>query len=329
MDHDGGYHLLFSHPRMVADLLAGFVDQPWVAELDLASLERVNAKFHAEGLERRDGDVIWKIRRHDGRFAYLYLLIEFQSTCDRWMALRVAVYVLLLYLHLIREDRLAPEDRLPPVYPLVLFNGESPWTAKHELCDLIAPGPDGHPWPWAPRFHYLLLDEQRYNPARLQGMSNLVAVLFQLEQCRTVAELGAQIERMIALLQEPANASLFRAFLTLVFAVLAPARGLALTPGDMDKMVEDPNMLAERVRKWEQDLLEQGIHQGVHQGLRQGRAEGEALALIRVAERRFGPLPAPLKERIMAADTGLVETWLDRVMTAPSRDAVFTECSLN
>jgi len=27
-DHDGGYHLLFSFPRMIEDLLTGFVDAP-------------------------------------------------------------------------------------------------------------------------------------------------------------------------------------------------------------------------------------------------------------------------------------------------------------
>ena len=56
MDYDGGYHLLFSHPRMVADFLSGFVNEPWVDGLDLSTLERVNAKFHADGLEHRDGE---------------------------------------------------------------------------------------------------------------------------------------------------------------------------------------------------------------------------------------------------------------------------------
>ena len=36
--HDSSYRLLFSHPRMVADLLRGFVDEPWVHELDLSTL---------------------------------------------------------------------------------------------------------------------------------------------------------------------------------------------------------------------------------------------------------------------------------------------------
>lgn len=103
---------------------------------DLGSLERVNAKFHADGLERRDGGE-----------ADLYIAVEFQSTVDPWMALRLAVYVLLLYLHLIRDGLVGTDEKLPPVYPIVVFNGEPVWTAKRDLQDLIAPGPDGRPWP--------------------------------------------------------------------------------------------------------------------------------------------------------------------------------------
>src|SRR5512138_191383 len=106
MDHDGGYHLLFSDPRMAEDLVTGFVAQPWVAGLDFARMERVNAKLHAAGLQRRDGDLIWRVPFRGGGEVYLYLLLEFQSQPDPWMALRVMVYTGLLYQHLAAERRL-------------------------------------------------------------------------------------------------------------------------------------------------------------------------------------------------------------------------------
>jgi hypothetical protein len=33
-DHDHAYKLLFSHPKMVRDLLEGFVKEEWLSELD-------------------------------------------------------------------------------------------------------------------------------------------------------------------------------------------------------------------------------------------------------------------------------------------------------
>ena len=32
--HDAGYKKLFSHPRLVADFLRGFVPEDWVQQLD-------------------------------------------------------------------------------------------------------------------------------------------------------------------------------------------------------------------------------------------------------------------------------------------------------
>ena len=65
-DHDALYHRLFSHPGMVAQLLREFVAGPWLDELDLDGMERMNAKFHAETTHRRDGDMIWRIPRRGG-----------------------------------------------------------------------------------------------------------------------------------------------------------------------------------------------------------------------------------------------------------------------
>lgn len=67
-DHDGGYKLLFSHARMVEDLIRGFVREDWVEELDFSSLEKLPTSFiNTKGGERRDGDVLWRLRWGTGR----------------------------------------------------------------------------------------------------------------------------------------------------------------------------------------------------------------------------------------------------------------------
>ena len=49
------------------------------------------------------------------RQLYVYLLLEFQSDVDPWMAVRLLVYVGLLYQDLIRAGCLTPDGCLPPV----------------------------------------------------------------------------------------------------------------------------------------------------------------------------------------------------------------------
>jgi hypothetical protein len=52
-EHDGSYKQIFSHASMVEDLLRGFVQEDWVAELDFESLEKLNGSYVSEYLRNR------------------------------------------------------------------------------------------------------------------------------------------------------------------------------------------------------------------------------------------------------------------------------------
>jgi hypothetical protein len=61
-----------------------------------------------------------------------------------------------LYQDLIRNRHLGQRRRLPPVLPIVLYNGRRRWTAPTDLGDLIEPGPVELAG-YQPRFRYLLI----------------------------------------------------------------------------------------------------------------------------------------------------------------------------
>lgn len=119
--HDHSYKLLFSHPQMLRDLLEGFVRRDWLGQLDYDSLEKVSGSYITDDLRARADDVIWRVRWGE-RCVYLYLLLEFQSREDPHMAVRILTYVGLLYQDLIHTKQL-DRGRLPPVLPIVLYNG--------------------------------------------------------------------------------------------------------------------------------------------------------------------------------------------------------------
>jgi hypothetical protein len=60
------------------------------------------------------------------------------------MAVRVMTYMGLLYQDLAKAGA-CPRDRLPSVFPLVLYNGQRPWSAALEIAELIEHSPAGRP----------------------------------------------------------------------------------------------------------------------------------------------------------------------------------------
>ena len=66
-----------------------------------------------------------------------------------------------------------------------------------------------------------------------------------------------------------------------------------------------------------------GEARGLAKGEARGLAKGEAKSLIRLLERRFGPLPAAVKARVDGADLDQLDVWIDRVLDAKNLNAVF------
>lgn len=86
--HDSGYKQLFSHPDMVRDLLTGFVPGPWLQSARFDTLERVNASYVSESDRQRHDDMVWRLQVGP-RWVWIYLLLEFQSRDDPWMAVHI------------------------------------------------------------------------------------------------------------------------------------------------------------------------------------------------------------------------------------------------
>ena len=129
--HDSGYKLLFSHPYLIESLIRGFVPGTWIDRLDFSSLEPVSEAHPRDEIGVRYDDMIWRLRwRDSGERIYVYLLLEFQSNDDPFMAVRVLDYDGGLYHQLVRALKLKRGDKLPLVLPVVLYRGQPDWLTR-------------------------------------------------------------------------------------------------------------------------------------------------------------------------------------------------------
>ena len=278
-DNDAIYKRLYSFPEMVADLLASLLPADSLALLDLGSLERLPTERVGDDYRRRLGDATWRVRRRSpdgvGRGGWLHVLVllEFQSRNDRAMALRVLEYAALLYLELARQGALSARGRLPPVLPVVLYNGEEPWTAEREVADLID-GSDSALSPYQPSQRYEVLDEQR---AAAEDLGRLTRSVVLAEQSRSPEDLSRLARRLPEWLRASASEELRRAFADWLWVLCKrlEKRGGELPAPPEELTLEDMTMtLEERVSRWPEPYIRQGIEEGLERGRREGRKRG-------------------------------------------------------
>ncbi|WP_324557375.1 Rpn family recombination-promoting nuclease/putative transposase [Accumulibacter sp.] len=99
------------------------------------------------------------------------------------------------------------EGKLPPILPVVLYNGHPPWRAAVEVADLFAPAPRGLE-AFRPRLAYHLIDEARLMRHAEPSVRTAVEALFRLEHSRTPEDLRQIIQALDALQRNPANAGI-------------------------------------------------------------------------------------------------------------------------
>ena len=324
--HDGVYKLLFAHARVVMDLLRGFVREPWVRQLDFATLERVSGEFMSVDLRNRHNDVVWRLlwRRPDSVPTPVYLLLEFQSRPDRFMAVRLLTYLALLYEDIIRHRALTPSGKLPPVLVMVVYNGNRRWNAAREIESLIEPAP-GMLGRSCPRFTYAVLDERRLAFGELGDASNLAVALIRLEVSSSREEILTVAAEVAAQLPRGQEPELRQAFTSWLLRALRRAHPGAAIP-EISELEEIP-MLEENLSRWvredrrkaRKEGREEGRKRGLKEGRKEGQVEGARKLLLRQLERRFGPLAPEVRQRVEAISSARqLEAMADEILVAAS-----------
>ncbi|WP_444677471.1 Rpn family recombination-promoting nuclease/putative transposase [Halomonas sp. E19] len=163
--HDTGYKELFSYPEFVQQLIEGFAPPEIAALMDFATLQNHSGHYITPLFEEKFEDVVWSVEiTWEGmpQRVFLYILLEFQSTVDRTMPIRLMHYVACFYSELLKQKVVTPGQGLPPILPIVLYNGSKPWTAPRDIFEMVQPEPPAFLRVYQPHMRYYLIDEGRY-----------------------------------------------------------------------------------------------------------------------------------------------------------------------
>jgi hypothetical protein len=343
--HDSAYKTLFSEPQMVRSLLLDVVKQPWVHQLDWASLERQDSSFISKRLAPRQSDLIWRVKLNSqppeqaARWLYVFLLIEFQSSIDPYMALRMMTYTGLLYERLLKQkiDGKKFKGKLPAVLPLVIYNGEARWTAPLNMADLIEPT-DPQLQSYQPSMNHLVLDLLRLpTSGQLDPQSHIAAVI-DFEQAPNPEHINALVQQLSLHLIGPANAHLREAFVIWIHGYIIErfaAQNKMLELGHPQDLTELQTMTRSQAQAWKNTIRQEGILAGKIQGQAlgeareakgkaEGKVEAKAETLRRQLTRKYKiALPAQYEALIAQASIEQLDVWLDMLLEVDSLQELF------
>jgi len=268
--------------RLVAPRLA--------AELDFESIVALDKEHLAATGRTRLQDKVYRVawRELYRDRPSLLVLLEFQSSNDPDMALRMEEYAHLAATGSVESDE---ANRPPEVLAIVVHNGERPWRASAE--GLVLRTSDERPTrpAYATVDLPLLaeeLDDRVPADSRLGTLTRLESVASSLLP-RLLAE---AFQRYAG----PESTALRRGLHLRATAILR-RQGMAnaLPPLDeCERLLRDGRgetmrtMADANFDRWREENVAQGVKQGMAQGVKQGAAQGRIALLGRLAARRFG-----------------------------------------
>lgn len=181
--HDKSYKTLFSNREIFLNLIQDFVSDTWGKELTKDNLALVNKSYILSDYNEIESDIVYKARIGENE-VFFYLLMEFQSSVDYRMPIRLLMYMIEIWREVLKntEERNFRRKafRLPAIVPIVLYNGTKAWTAAKSLKDVISNSEvfgenilD---------FKYILLDVNKYPKDELYLKNSISSAIFLLDQ---------------------------------------------------------------------------------------------------------------------------------------------------
>lgn len=306
--HDSGYKYLFSSKEIFCQLLNRFVDHPEFRSVTPDQLELFEHSFVSDTFSRRESDCIYKItlppqgssqsadrgqtseqsqptgdgkptgdwkpagdRKPSGRELYIYVLLEFQSTQDKSIPIRMLLYLLQFYDLLLRNSQ---RGKLPAVFPLLLYNGRVRWKVAGNVNELIEPM---LPEPYIPSFTYYVIDERNISKERLKRVKGAAAAIMLSEQLKLKdrKQIDRALRDIVELLTEE-QTEVKRMVLGWLMGVLLAPLGVGeqeleeMKERLKERLVEEPEMLvdvmAEILKKEREESEERGEERGIKVG---------------------------------------------------------------
>jgi Putative transposase, YhgA-like len=312
--HDLFARYTFGQPERAAAELRAVLPPRLVSQVDWSSLKRESGSVVDPELRETESDLLFSARMRGGRPLLLYVLLEHQSSVDRWMALRMLRYVVRQLEHWRKAQ--PGSEALPVVVPLVMYHGpDGAWSAPRRVEELFGlPESPEEQQEWRallPRFEYLLddLTAERAEALMARPGPALARLALLLLRYGRTGELTQKLPDWVALFAEVhANPHGDEALgLVVRYLLQVGDRSVRTAIGGVLRSVMETHRAEDLMRSYGDELFDRGM--------RRGHAQAMAQAVLQILTERGIPVDEQTRQRILACtDVVTLDRWFKRAL---------------
>ena len=268
--HDKYFYRVFSDPENAAGLLRSCLPQELARTLRWSTLTHRPSRLVGDDWRAREADLLFSVERElSGPPALVLVLLEHQSTPDRWMRLRLLHYCLMAWMQWHREHEQEPQ--LPLIVPVVFYQGAEPWRFSRQFAELVA-GAESDPG-WVPQFEHLLIDQTEQNPESVAG--SLVARLAQLALMTEYRRAGREelLNQLVRLMETQHQDAGIEGVALHVEYVLRALKSNEQQRAFEEALRRTVSGQGGEIMTYVHRMIDEGVREGVREGRREARRE--------------------------------------------------------
>jgi predicted transposase/invertase (TIGR01784 family) len=297
--HDSLFKRALANLEVAKDLLQAHLAPEIVKRIDWNSIQLTNKSFVDEKLAHLHSDVVYQCKI-DGKEAYIYCLIEAQTTPDPLFPFRILRYNIALMEQHINQGH----KRLPVIINLCLYSGEqTPYPYSLDIYDCFQDPEMARAKMFKP-LELVDLNAQSQEELSQHGKADLLELLLKQSLHKDFLNwIKEQPELVLKLLERIYGISGIRYIL---------ATDAKHTPEELlEAIIKIAPNKKEDIMTAAQQLIDRGIQQGIQQGMQEGIQQGLQYEKLEIAKNMLWNLHLGLD--IVQQATGLSKEELERL----------------
>lgn len=283
--HDKGFRALLQSRKAFMQLLRYFVGADWVNRIDEQSLLRVDKSFILQDFAGKEADIVY-LCRLGGQDVFLYVLLELQSTVDQQMPWRLLQYMMEIWRSWLNDKESGIKRRvgfrLPPIVPVVLYNGKNKWSAQRSFKDYQASSTVFGDC--LVDFKYHLVDIKRWDTTDLLKMEGILPLAIGFDNANGFQELALRLSDTLEAIQalSPDESKSIKSYIKRILTPLAE-KWNAMDLKQLLKQFEGGSDMVSNMGR----IIDKEFAKRQREGMQAGKLEGKQESARTIAIRLF------------------------------------------